>query len=113
LIKANVIHVRIVVLTSPWKMTLLVDVIKLVKELLLKKKRGFLFSSTVNLTFGPTKTEVFTTGSYDISWVNCAKCDSSLGWKYLSSSNESNASKVGKYCLARYSLTSPQERNEQ
>jgi len=77
-----------------------------------EKKRGFLFSNAVNLTLGPIKTESFTTGSYDIAWVSCTKCGESLGWKYLTSTNESNASKLGKYCLARYSLCSPQERSE-
>merc|ERR1712038_1902433 len=30
--------------------------------------------------------------------------------KYISADNSSNSSKVGKYCLARYSLTSPEDR---
>jgi len=77
-----------------------------------EKKRGYLFGNAVNLTLGVTKTENFSTGSYDISWVTCGKCNTSLGWKYLSASNESNASKVGKFCLARYSLTSPQDRTQ-
>ncbi|ETO08474.1 fad NAD binding oxidoreductase [Reticulomyxa filosa] len=75
-------------------------------------KRGFLFKNAVNLTLGIIKTETFTSGSYEISWTNCSKCGASLGWKYLTSSNETNLSKVGKFCLARYSLTSPQERND-
>lgn len=77
-----------------------------------EKTRGYLFNNAVNLTFGATKTETFTSGSYEISSVTCAKCGLSMGWKYLSSSNEANASKVGKFCLARYNLTSPQERNQ-
>ncbi|ETN97560.1 fad NAD binding oxidoreductase [Reticulomyxa filosa] len=78
-----------------------------------EKKRGYLFNCAVNLTLGATKTEKFTTGSYEIAWVSCSKCAASLGWKYLSTNNQSNASKVGKLCLARYSLTSPQEKTEQ
>jgi len=78
-----------------------------------EKKRGYLFGNAVNLVLGTTKTENFSTGSYEISWLTCAKCNTSLGWKYLSASNESNNSKVGKFCLARYSLTSPQDRNQQ
>jgi len=77
-----------------------------------EKKRGYLFNTAINLTFGPVKTDIFTTGSYDTSWVNCIKCGISMGWKYLSASNENNASKVGKYCLSRHNLTSPQERGE-
>ncbi|ETO34657.1 fad NAD binding oxidoreductase [Reticulomyxa filosa] len=75
-------------------------------------KRGYLFKTAVNLTLGTTKTETFTSGSYEISWTSCSKCGISLGWKYLTSSNEANASKVGKFCLARYSLASPQERTQ-
>lgn len=76
-----------------------------------EKKRGYLFKDAANLELGPTKTENFTTGSYKISWVTCVKCHQSMGWKYLSADNPNNCSKVGKYCLARYSLHSPQERN--
>ncbi|ETO14033.1 fad NAD binding oxidoreductase [Reticulomyxa filosa] len=76
-----------------------------------EKTRGYLFSNAVNLIFGPTKTENFTSGSYDISNVTCAKCGLSMGWKYLTASNDNNNTKVGKFCLARYNLTSPQERN--
>jgi len=78
-----------------------------------EQKRGFLFSNAYNLTFGVTKTEKFTTGSYDISPVCCCHCGVSLGWKYLTSSNENNKFKVGKFCLARYSLTSPKDRGDQ
>jgi len=75
-----------------------------------EKKRGYLFQSAVNTVLGATKTENFTTGSYQISWVSCAKCQTQMGWKYISADNTSNASKVGKFCLARYSLTSPEDR---
>jgi len=77
-----------------------------------EKTKGYLFNNGVNLTLGVAKTESFATGSYGISWVTCTKCSVQLGWKYLSSSNENNMSKVGKYCLARYHLTSPEERND-
>jgi len=78
-----------------------------------EQKRGYIFNTGYNLTLGVTKTEEFSTGLYEIAWVTCTKCSASLGWKYLSASNENNKSKVGKYCLARYSLTSPQDRTEQ
>ncbi|ETO20484.1 fad NAD binding oxidoreductase [Reticulomyxa filosa] len=95
-----------------WRVILQVEITKLDKEHF-RKKRGYLFNCAVNLTLGATKTEKFTTGSYEIAWVSCSKCAASLGWKYLSTNNQSNASKVGKLCLARYSLTSPQEKTEQ
>jgi DNA repair exonuclease SbcCD ATPase subunit len=75
-----------------------------------EKKRGFLFTNAYNLTLGKAKTETFTTGSYQISWVSCMKCNNSIGWKYLSSDNTANNTKVGKFCLARYSLSAPEER---
>jgi len=75
-----------------------------------EKKRGYLFQTAVNTVLGKMKTENFTTGSYQISWVSCAKCSTQMGWKYISADNETNSSKVGKYCLARYSLTSPEDR---
>jgi len=78
-----------------------------------EKKRGYLFKNAVNTTLGATKTENFTTGSYQISWVSCSKCATQMGWKYISADNASNSSKVGKYCLARYSLTSPEDRAQQ
>lgn len=78
-----------------------------------EKKRGYLFENAVNTVLGSTKTENFTTGSYQISWVSCAKCQTQMGWKYISADNPNNASKVGKYCLARYSLTSPEDRAQQ
>jgi hypothetical protein len=77
-----------------------------------EQKRGYLFKTAVNLVCGPEKTENFTTGAYQISWVSCMKCQSKIGWKYISADNNTNNSKVGKYCLARYSLTSPEERIE-
>ena len=75
-----------------------------------EKKRGYLFQNAVNTILGATKTENFTTGSYQISWVSCAKCQTQMGWKYISADNANNSSKVGKFCLARYSLTSPEDR---
>lgn len=78
-----------------------------------EKKRGYLFSNAVNCVLGTTKTENFTTGSYQISWVSCAKCSNQMGWKYISADNPNNTSKVNKYCLARYSLTSPEDRAQQ
>jgi len=78
-----------------------------------EEKRGYLFNNAVNLNFAVAKLESFTTGSYNISTTSCAKCGVSLGWKYISASDDKNASKLGKYCLARCSLTSPQERNDQ
>jgi len=75
-----------------------------------EKKRGYLFQNAVNTVLGATKTENFTTGSYQISWVSCAKCSTQMGWKYLSADNATNSSKVGKFCLARYSLSSPEDR---
>jgi small-conductance mechanosensitive channel len=78
-----------------------------------EKKRGYLFCNAVNLVLGASKTEVFTTGSYQISWTSCAKCRTQMGWKYMSADNPNNNTKVGKYCLARYSLTSPEDRAQQ
>mmetsp|Transcript_17599 Transcript_17599/g.28108 ORF Transcript_17599/g.28108 Transcript_17599/m.28108 type:complete len:275 (+) Transcript_17599:151-975(+) len=78
-----------------------------------EKKRGYLFCNAVNLVLGASKTEVFTTGSYQISWTSCAKCRTQMGWKYMSADNPNNNAKVGKYCLARYSLTSPEDRAQQ
>ena len=75
-----------------------------------EKKRGFLFKNAVNLKQGIIKTENFTTGSYQISWVNCIKCTQELGWKYINADNDANSSKVGKYCLSRYKLTSYKDR---
>eukprot|EP01083_Nonionella_stella_P000381 1095_1 len=75
-----------------------------------EKKRGYLFQNAVNTVLGSSKTENFTTGSYQISWVQCAKCNTQMGWKYISADSPTNTSKVGKYCLARYSLTSPEDR---
>lgn len=75
-----------------------------------EKKRGYLFQNAVNTVLGATKTENFTTGSYQISWVSCKKCSAQMGWKYISADNPNNTTKVGKYCLARYSLTSPEDR---
>jgi len=75
-----------------------------------EKKRGYLFENAVNTVLGATKTENFTTGSYQISWVSCKKCSAQMGWKYISADNPNNTTKVGKYCLARYSLTSPEDR---
>jgi len=75
-----------------------------------EKKRGYLFGNAVNTVLGATKTENFTTGSYQISWVSCKKCSAQMGWKYISAENANNTTKVGKYCLARYSLTSPEDR---
>ena len=77
-----------------------------------EKKRGFLFKTATNLELGATKTENFTTGSYKIAWVTCVKCKQSIGWKYLSADDQNNNAKVNKFCLARYSLHSPQERNK-
>jgi len=77
-----------------------------------EKKRGFLFKNAYNLVLGATKTETFTTGSYNIAWVSCVKCQQQIGWKYLSTDNPNNTSKVGKFCLARYSLVSPQDTKE-
>lgn len=77
-----------------------------------EKKRGYLFKTAANLKLGATKTENFTTGSYKIAWVSCVKCQQSMGWKYLSADNPNNTAKVNKFCLARYSLQSPQERKE-
>lgn len=77
-----------------------------------EKKRGYLFKTGFNLELGATKTENFTTGSYEIAWVSCVKCRQSMGWKYLSADNLNNTSKVDKYCLSRYSLHSPQETND-
>eukprot|EP01084_Bolivina_argentea_P312171 540445_1 len=78
-----------------------------------EKKRGYLFETAVNTVLGNTKTENFTTGSYQIAWIKCAKCQTQMGWKYISADNENNISKVGKYCLARYSLMSPEDRSQQ
>jgi len=78
-----------------------------------EKKRGYLFRNAVNTVLGATKTENFTTGSYQISWVSCVKCQTQMGWKYLSADSPNNSSKVGKYCLARYSLSSPEDRAQQ
>lgn len=77
-----------------------------------EKKRGFLFADACNLKLGERQTETFTTGSYEISWVKCVKCASEIGWKYLSSDNPSNASKINKFCLSRFSLLSPAQRQE-
>mmetsp|Transcript_65486 Transcript_65486/g.58765 ORF Transcript_65486/g.58765 Transcript_65486/m.58765 type:complete len:294 (+) Transcript_65486:42-923(+) len=78
-----------------------------------EKKRGYLFGNAVNMVLGATKTENFTTGSYQISWASCAKCNTQMGWKYISADNPNNTQKVGKYCLARYSLSSPEDRAQQ
>eukprot|EP00485_Elphidium_margaritaceum_P001568 CAMPEP_0202687656 /NCGR_PEP_ID=MMETSP1385-20130828/3318_1 /ASSEMBLY_ACC=CAM_ASM_000861 /TAXON_ID=933848 /ORGANISM="Elphidium margaritaceum" /LENGTH=282 /DNA_ID=CAMNT_0049342489 /DNA_START=131 /DNA_END=979 /DNA_ORIENTATION=+ len=77
-----------------------------------EKKRGYLFSNAVNMVLGTAKTENFTTGSYQISWTQCAKCQTQMGWKYVSADNPNNSAKVGKYCLARHSLTSPEDRSQ-
>jgi len=78
-----------------------------------EKKRGYLFGNAVNMVLGATKTENFTTGAYQISWASCAKCNTQMGWKYISADNPNNSQKVGKYCLARYSLSSPEDRAQQ
>lgn len=75
-----------------------------------EKKRGYLFSAAVNMVLGASKTENFTTGSYQIAWVKCAKCQAQMGWKYISAESASNTSKEGKFCLARHGLTSPEDR---
>jgi len=77
-----------------------------------EKKRGYLFSDATNLHCGDKKIENFTTGSYTISWVSCKKCGTSMGWKYIDAQSTENNAKVGKYCLSRHELTSPQDRNE-
>jgi len=74
-----------------------------------EKKRGYLFKNAYNIILGATKVENFTTGAYTIAWVSCVKCQQQIGWKYISADNPNNTSKVGKFCLARYSLVSPQE----
>jgi len=73
-----------------------------------EKKRGYLFKNACNLVLGERKTENFTTGAYIIAWVSCVKCQQQIGWKYISTDIQSNTSKVGKYCLSRYLLVSPQ-----
>merc|ERR1712087_448797 len=75
-----------------------------------EKKRGYLFTSAVNTVLGASKTEKFTTGSYQIAWVKCAKCAAQMGWKYISAESATNTSKEGKFCLARHGLTSPEDR---
>jgi len=77
-----------------------------------EKKRGFLFKNAYNLVLGTPKTETFTTGAYNIAWCSCVKCQQQIGWKYISADNSNNTSKVGKHCLARYSLVSPQDTKE-
>merc|ERR1711971_1516267 len=75
-----------------------------------EKKRGYLFRNAVNTVLGATKTENFTTGSYQISWVSCKKCTTQMGWKYICADNTTNSSKVGMFCLALFSWTSPEDR---
>jgi hypothetical protein len=77
-----------------------------------EKKRGYLFANGVNLTMDEQKRENFTTGAYDICWVRCAQCCEQLGWKYIHACNSNNCAKEGKFCLARYYLLSPAERND-
>merc|ERR1719464_2235556 len=75
-----------------------------------EKKRGYLFTNAVNMVLGKGKTENFTTGSYQIAWAKCAKCQAQMGWKYISAESASNTTKEGKFCLARHGLTSPEDR---
>jgi len=77
-----------------------------------EKKRGYLFTNAVNMVLGKGKTENFTTGSYQIAWAKCAKCQAQMGWKYISAESTTNTSKEGKFCLARHGLTSPEDRAE-
>jgi len=77
-----------------------------------EKKRGYLFKNAYNILLGATKVENFTTGAYTIAWASCVKCQQQIGWKYISADNTNNSSKVGKHCLARYSLMSPQDVKE-
>merc|ERR1712173_316545 len=66
-----------------------------------ENKRGYLFSSIVNVVLGPRTQEKFTTGKYDISKVSCVICRLQLGWKYLSADRKENENKVGTFCLKR------------
>eukprot|EP01084_Bolivina_argentea_P062158 113654_1 len=73
--------------------------------------RGYLFANGVNIFLSDAKTVKFTTGCYEIKQASCVKCSTQIGWKYISAKNIlNNAKRVGKYCLARDSLTSPEER---
>merc|ERR1719204_2089719 len=70
-----------------------------------ESKRGYLFTTATNLRALVPCHEFFTTGRYKISYVECLKCETQLGWKYLESENVVGKAKIGKFCL-RLSLLS-------
>lgn len=70
-----------------------------------ESKRGYLFTTTINLRALVPCHENFTTGRYKISYVECMKCETQLGWKYLESENLVGKAKINKFCL-RLSLLS-------
>lgn len=77
-----------------------------------ERKRGYLFSMFVNLSYGPVQDEEFRRGTYGISWVSCSRCDSALGWKYVRCARGVQGAdrRLGKYCISRQQIHTPQER---
>jgi len=70
-----------------------------------ESKRGYLFTTATNLRALVPCHENFTTGRYKISYVECLKCETQLGWKYLDSESVVGKAKISKFCL-RLSLLS-------
>jgi len=69
-----------------------------------EKKRGYLFSTIVNVVLAPPKKENFTTGTYEISRVRCFTCKTQMGWKYIGAlepDKPENHKKVGTFCISR------------
>lgn len=46
--------------------------------------RAFLFDSVVNVVLGEAEDRHMTTGLHTVRDIRCAKCDHTLGWKYVS-----------------------------
>jgi len=64
-----------------------------------ESKRGYLFTTAINLRLLVPCHENFTTGRYKISYVECLNCETQLGWKYLESENVVGKAKINKFCL--------------
>lgn len=63
--------------------------------------RAFLFSTVINVQYGPLESRQLTTGLHTVRDIYCSNCDIPCGWHYSSATEQSQKYKEGKFCVEK------------
>ncbi|GAA94455.1 uncharacterized protein L969DRAFT_105982 [Mixia osmundae IAM 14324] len=66
--------------------------------------RAFLFDQVFNIDLGPAEDRTMTTGLHTVRDIYCARCGTTLGWKYDKAFEQAQKYKEGRFILEKMLL---------